>query len=67
VARYADYVAARLAEGHRLPQMLRHVQGLYMGIAGARSWRRFLGEQARRPDADERVLHESLPLVERAA
>jgi tRNA-dihydrouridine synthase A len=67
VARYADYVAARLAEGHRLPQMLRHVQGLYMGIAGARSWRRYLGEQARRPDADERVLHESLPLVERAA
>jgi tRNA-dihydrouridine synthase len=32
VERYADYVEAMLAEGHRLPLMLRHIQGLFAGL-----------------------------------
>ena len=46
---YADYVRARLAEGHRLRGMVRHVQGLYAGLPRVRSWRRFLSEQSARP------------------
>ena len=47
--------ATRLAEGHRLRAMVRHVQGLYAGLPRVRSWRRFLSEQrrgARRANAD---------------
>ena len=49
--RYADYVERMLAQGHRLPLMLRHVQGLYAGLPNARAWRRYLtehGDPARR-------------------
>jgi tRNA-dihydrouridine synthase A len=65
--RYADYVERMLPRGHRLPLMLRHVQGLYAGLPNARSWRRFLGEQGRRPGAGADVLRASLRLVAEAA
>jgi tRNA-dihydrouridine synthase A len=67
IARYADYVEARLAEGHRLPLMLRHVHGLYSGFPGARSWRRYLSEQGARRGADAEVLRDSLRVFGRAA
>mgnify|MGYP003483059863 FL=1 len=53
---YAEYVERMLAEGHRLPSLLRHLHGLYAGHPGARAWRRFLGEQGVRPDAGAEVL-----------
>ncbi len=67
VERYAQYVEGRLREGHRLPSMLRHLHGLYAGLPGARSWRRFLGEQAARPGAGPEVLRQSLQIFARAA
>ena len=67
VARYADYVERMLAEGHRLPLMLRHIHGLFAGFPGARSWRRFLSEQGARPGAGAAVLRASLRVFEQAA
>ena len=67
IASYADYVDRRLAEGHRLASMLRHVQALYAGFPGARSWRRFLSEQGARAGADGDVLRRSLPALRAAA
>ena len=67
VARYADYVERMAAAGHSVPLMLRHVHGLYAGLAGARSWRRFLGEQAVRPGAGAEILRQSLRVFDRAA
>jgi tRNA-dihydrouridine synthase A len=67
VARYAEYVARMLREGHRLQALLRHVHGLYAGFPGARSWRRYLSEQGSRPGADEGTLLESLRVFRRAA
>jgi tRNA-dihydrouridine synthase A len=67
VEKYADYIERMLAEGHRLPLMLRHIYGLYAGFPGARSWRRHLGEQAVRPGAGAEVLRESLRVFQRAA
>jgi len=67
VARYADYVERMLAEGHRLPLMLRHIHGLYAGFPGARSWRRFLSEQGARPGAGAALLRASLRVFEQAA
>lgn len=67
VAQYAAYVERQLAAGQRLSVMLRHVHGLYAGLPGARSWRRFLSEQGARAGAGAEVLHASLRVFERAA
>jgi len=67
VEQYANYVERMAAAGHSVPLMLRHVHGLYAGLAGARSWRRFLGEQAVRPGAGADVLRQSLRVFARAA
>jgi tRNA-dihydrouridine synthase A len=67
VERYADYVDRMLAQGHRLPLMLRHAHGLYAGLPNARSWRRYLTEQGQCPGATGDVLRESLRMVRQAA
>jgi tRNA-dihydrouridine synthase A len=67
VAQYADYVERMVQEGHRLPLMLRHIHGLYAGIPGARSWRRYLSEQGARPGAGADVLRTSLRVFACAA
>jgi tRNA-dihydrouridine synthase A len=66
VANYAHYVRARVAEGHRLRGMVRHIQGLYAGLPRVRSWRRFLSEQSAQPAADAEMLLEALRIVRAA-
>jgi tRNA-dihydrouridine synthase A len=67
VERYVPYVQDRLAEGHRLRSMVRHVQGLYAGLPRVRSWRRFLAEGAAAPDARAELLIDALRIVRAAA
>jgi tRNA-dihydrouridine synthase A len=67
IERYADYVRARAAEGHRLRAMVKHVQGLYAGLPNVRSWRRFLSEQSAQPAADADLLLDALRIVRAAA
>jgi len=67
VEQYADYIERRLAEGHRLPLMLRHIHGLYTGLPSARSWRRYLGEQGVQVGAGAEVLRASLRVFAQAA
>jgi len=67
VQRYADYVERMVQEGHRLPLMLRHIHGLYAGVPGSRSWRRYLSEQGARPGAGADVLRSSLRIFACAA
>jgi len=67
VLAYADYVEHRLHEGHRLQVMLRHVHGLYAGLPNARSWRRYLSENAHRDGAGAEVLRHSLRMFAHAA
>jgi tRNA-dihydrouridine synthase A len=66
VQRYAEYVQARVSEGHRLQSLVRHVHGLYAGLPRVRSWRRYLSEQASRNEANARVLLDSLQIVQAA-
>jgi tRNA-dihydrouridine synthase A len=66
VQRYAEYARLRLAEGHRLQSLVRHVHGLYAGLPRVRSWRRFLSEQAASGSASADVLIEALRIVEAA-
>ena len=63
IARYGPYMYERLAEGHRLAPMLRHVLALYSGRPGARSWRRFISERATRATTTPDILRESLRIV----
>ena len=67
VERYVPYVQDRLAEGHRLRAMVRHVQGLYAGLPRVRSWRRFISEGAAAPDARADLLMDALRIVRAAA
>lgn len=67
IERYATYARARLAEGHRLRPMVRHILGLYAGMPRVRTWRRFLSEQSARADAAADVIMESLRIVRLAA
>jgi tRNA-dihydrouridine synthase A len=67
VERYAAYVDRMVALGHRLPLMLRHAHGLYAGLPNARSWRRFLTEQAQAPGATGDILRRSLEMFRQAA
>jgi tRNA-dihydrouridine synthase A len=67
VEQYAEYVERMLHDGHRLPLMLRHVHGLYAGLPGTRSWRRFLSEQGARQGAGAEALRQSLRMFDRAA
>jgi tRNA-dihydrouridine synthase A len=67
VLSYADYVDRRLATGDRVGPMLRHAQGLFAGCAGARAWRRLLGERACRDESTGDVLRHALPMLCEAA
>jgi tRNA-dihydrouridine synthase A len=67
IEQYAVYARERLAEGHRLRPIVRHILGLYAGMPRVRSWRRFLSEQSARADARADVITDSLRIVSLAA
>ena len=58
------YTERQLTRGERLPAVVRHLQGLYEGEAGARDFRRALSEGARRPGAGAEVLAEAAASAE---
>ena len=54
------YVQQQLKQGVRLNSISRHILGLFHSQKGAKSWRRYLSENATRAGADETVLLEAL-------
>jgi tRNA-dihydrouridine synthase A len=58
------YIEQHLAAGGRLPQVTRHMLGLFAGRPGARAWRRILSEEGNRPGADVGTLLRALEAVE---
>jgi len=54
--RLRPYVEARLARGGALNHIARHILGLYLGLPGARAFRRTLSERMHRPGADFRLV-----------
>lgn len=67
VEAYEPYIAARLAEGHRLHAMTRHMLGLLTGRPGARAYRRHLATEAIKPDANLQTLRDAVAHVSRAS
>lgn len=57
------YVERQLNGGVALKHISRHVLGLFQGLPGARRFRRFLSENAYRPNADLATLEQALALV----
>lgn len=64
VEQFADYARARVAEGHRLRNMVRHIQGLYTGLPNVRPWRRYISEQSAQPEADPGLLLDALRILQ---
>ncbi len=60
VLQMCDYMDSELAKGIALHSMSRHILGLFQGCRGARAWRRYLSENAHRPDADSSVVKAAL-------
>lgn len=54
------YVETELPKGVRLNSITRHTLGLFHGMPRARSWRRYLSENAPKNGADVSVLLEAL-------
>jgi tRNA-dihydrouridine synthase A len=57
--RFEDYVRAELSRGTPLKHMTRHILGLFQGQPGAKLFRRYLSENAHKPDAGIETLVEA--------
>ena len=62
---YIPYMEARLAEGKRLADMTRHMLGFFIGMPGARFYRRHLAMEAVKRGAGVEVLRAAVALVAR--
>ena len=60
VMQLLPFIQQQLAAGVRLPQITRHLSGLFQGQPGAKAWRRHVTEQACRPAAGIEVIHQAL-------
>jgi len=61
------YIEHHLSQGGRLNQISKHMLGLFAGMPGARGWRRYLSENAHKPDAGTDVIRHAAEHVFRAA
>jgi tRNA-dihydrouridine synthase A len=66
VAQFAAYAQARVAEGYRLRNMVRHIQGLYAGLPNVRPWRRYLAEQVAQAGDNPGFLLDALRILRAA-
>jgi tRNA-dihydrouridine synthase A len=60
IENYADYVARQIERGVPLNAMTRHMLGLFNGRPGARRFRRFLSENATKPNSGVATLRAAL-------
>lgn len=53
---FLPYVSDQLARGVQLHHIARHLMGLFAGVSGAKTWRRYIGENACKNGAGTDVL-----------
>ena len=58
------YIDDELAQGTRLHSITRHFVGAFLGVPGARAFRRHLAENGVKPGAGVSVLRDAVALVE---
>ena len=57
------YIDSQLSSGQRLSYITRHILGLFHGQPGGKRFRRYLSENAHKPDANLKVLEQALECV----
>ena len=67
VVRMIPYIEKELGRGERLGRITRHMLGLFTGQPGARSWRRYISENAFKEGAGPEVLLKALDKMPVAA
>ena len=60
VRTFAQYCEAEISKGNRLHHMSRHLLGLYHGQYGARIFRRYITENANKPEAPAQILLDAI-------
>jgi len=63
---FLPYIEEQLAKDVYLRHMAKHLFGLFQGIRGAKAWRRCLGENMLKNDADISVIKTALDFIEKA-
>ena len=63
VQRFVPYLEEELRLGTKLSFITRHLMGLFQGQYGARLWRRYLSEEAYKPNAGINVIAAALALT----
>ncbi len=58
--RLRAHIDAELARGNTLNHVARHILGLYLGLPGARAFRRHLSENMHHPHADYRAIEQAI-------
>lgn len=64
VRQMLPYVEGHLQQGGKLIQVTRHMLGLFHGLPGGRMWRRYLSQNAFKPEANTQTLLDALNMVE---
>ncbi len=59
-----DYIENQLSKGVYLNHIVRHMLGAFQQCKGARQWRRYLSENAHKPNAGVEVLETALAFLE---
>jgi tRNA-dihydrouridine synthase A len=60
VSRMTDYLRSQARLGVPVKKISRHLLGLYQGLPGARSWRRFISEHGHLDSANDQLLLQAL-------
>ncbi len=58
------YIESQLSKGANLNHMSRHMLGLFQGMPGARQWRRYISENAFKPNAGIEVLQSAFNKIQ---
>jgi len=60
-----EYIERHLQQGGKLNHITRHMLTLFMGLPGAKQWRRYLSENAHKPGAGTETVAQALTLLNR--
>jgi tRNA-dihydrouridine synthase A len=60
---FIPYIEQQLSQGVTLAPMSKPILGLFQGIAGARYWRRYISENAFKPNADSKILLQAMQKI----
>jgi len=60
IRRMQDYCLVQTAQGVPIKHISRHMLGLFQGLPGARSWRRWISENAHKQHSDYQLLSRAL-------